>query len=382
MSRAPRNPARSEHVGSLLRSPDLLAEIDAVYEQGHTALLDEERHRDLSGLHRTEDACVEALVRRQSEIGLDVISDGEVRRRMYTNSFYDAVEGLGAAQASLPFRDDAGSVVEFPGPPMIVDRLRKVANPAAEEAGRMAQLTERPFKITFPAVSWLAATGVFAPALATGAYEDLGDLVDHAGEIQIDISRETVEAGAGYLQFDTGVYSFLVSEEFKRGLAAHGVSPERALELGMRADKRVLESLPQGVTTSFHLCRGNFRSRWLFGGSIDPIAEAMFSLPFDRFLIEWEDEERQGDYTALRFVPRGGPTVTMGVISSKRPELEADDDVVRRIEAAARHVPIEQLAISPQCGFASTSEGNDVSADDQWRKLELVERVAERVWGS
>jgi 5-methyltetrahydropteroyltriglutamate--homocysteine methyltransferase len=382
LSATPRHPARSEHVGSLLRSPDLRREMDAVYEDRHTALLDEERAQDLGPLHAAEDASVEADVRRQEEIGLDVISDGEARRRMYTSSFYDAVEGLAPSPMTLEFRGEAGAVVEFPGPPVVVERLRKVANPAAEEARRMTSLTSRPFKVTFPAVSWLAATGSFAPAVGNRAYESLDDLVGHATELQIDISRETVEAGARYLQFDTGVYSFFIDEHFKHALTEHGVSPEHALELGMRADTRVLEALPDDVTTGFHFCRGNFRSRWLLDGSIEPVAEAMFSVPFDRFLIEWEDEERQGDFSALRHVPRGGPIVTLGIISSKHPGLEEEDDIVRRIESAARYVPIEQLAVSPQCGFASTSEGNEISADDQWRKLELVERVAERVWGS
>jgi 5-methyltetrahydropteroyltriglutamate--homocysteine methyltransferase len=382
LSATARHPARSEHVGSVLRSPELLREIDAVYEDRHTALLDEERARDLGALHAAEDACVEAVVRRQEAIGLDVISDGEVRRRMYTSSFYDAVEGLAQSPMTLEFRDAAGDVAEFAGPPVIVQRLRKVANPAAEEARRMTALTSRPFKVTFPAVSWLAATGAFSPAVGNGAYESLDDLVGHVAELQIEIARETVDAGAQYLQFDTGVYSFFIDEHFKHGLTDHGVNPERALELGMRADTRVLEALPDDITTGFHFCRGNFRSRWLLDGSIEPVAEAMFSVPFDRFLIEWEDEERQGDFSPLRHVPRGGPIVTLGIISSKRSRLEDEDDMVRLIESAARYVPIEQLAVSPQCGFASTSEGNEISADDQWRKLELVERVAERVWGS
>jgi len=382
LSATARHPARSEHVGSLLRSPELASELDAVYDDRHTALLDEERARDLGALHAAEDACVEAVVRRQEEIGLDVIADGEVRRRMYTSSFYDAVEGLAPSPMTLEFRDGAGDVVEFPGPPVVVERLRKFANPAAEEARRMASLTSRPFKVTFPAVSWLAATGAFAPAVGNGAYESLDDLVGHVTELQMDISRETVDAGAQYLQFDTGVYSFLIDEHFKHTLTESGVDPEHALELGMRADTRVLEALPDDITTGFHFCRGNFRSRWLLDGSIEPVAEAMFSVPFDRFLIEWEDEERQGDFSALRHVPHGGPIVTLGIISSKDAGLEEEDDIVRRIESAARYVPIEQLAVSPQCGFASTSEGNEISADDQWRKLELVERVAERVWGS
>ena len=248
----------------------------------------------------------------------------------------------------------------------------------------MASLTTRPFKVTFPAVSWLAATGAFAPAVGNGAYESLDDLVGHVAELQTDISRETVDAGARYLQFDTGVYSFFIDEHFKH-------APDRARRApwitlwswGCAPTPACSRRCPDDVTTGFHFCRGNFRSRWLLDGSIEPVAEAMFSVPFDRFLIEWEDEERQGDFSALRHVPRGGPIVTLGIISSKRSGLEEEDDIVRRIEAAARYVPIEQLAVSPQCGFASTSEGNEItppttngassSSSSAWR---------ERVWSS
>jgi methionine synthase II (cobalamin-independent) len=165
-------------------------------------------------------------------------------------------------------------------------------------------------------------------------------------------------------------------------VGALGEDERSLLSKALAADNAVLEGLPAGVTSGLHLCRGNFRSRWWAQGSLEPVAERMFGeLGYDRLLVEWEDTERQGDYSPLRFVPEDGPIVVMGVVSSKLPELESDDEILRRMEAAARYLDISRLAISPQCGFASVWYGNELSEDDQWRKLELVTRTANKIWG-
>jgi 5-methyltetrahydropteroyltriglutamate--homocysteine methyltransferase len=162
-----------------------------------------------------------------------------------------------------------------------------------------------------------------------------------------------------------------------------GEDAESLLGKALAADNAVLEGLPAGVTTGLHLCRGNFRSRWWAQGSLEPVAERMFGeLRYDRLLVEWEDTEREGDYSALRFVPADGPIVVMGVVSSKLPALESDEEILRRMDEAARYLDIGRLAISPQCGFASVWYGNELTEDDQWRKLELVTRTANKIWGS
>lgn len=166
-------------------------------------------------------------------------------------------------------------------------------------------------------------------------------------------------------------------------LAKIGETAESLLEKAIAVDNAILEGLPAHVTTATHLCRGNYRSLWWLEGKLDAIAEQMFnSLRHDRLLIEWEDVEREGDYRPLRFVPKGRPVIVMGVVSTKVPEVESEDEVVRRLEDAAQFVDLDQLAISPQCGFASCWEGNDIAEEIQWRKLEVVAGVADRLWAT
>jgi 5-methyltetrahydropteroyltriglutamate--homocysteine methyltransferase len=384
----PRSPARSDHVGSLLRPPELLAEIHRVYERGHTTLHAEERAKDLSRLRELEDQAIQTVVQRQIEAEVDLITDGEFRRVLFTNSFYDAVEGLEPNPEPLHFYGDDGSVVEHPGPALVSGRLRKLDSPGAREAQFLASITDRPLKITFPAPSWFCFQSLRAPALHNGTYDGVDELLGDTVGILGELASDAAAAGASCLQFDEPAYSFLVMPGINEIVTAMGSSADRLMESAVVTDRRFLEALPGEVTTAVHLCRGNYASRHMSSGTLDPVAEAMFSLPFDRFLIEWEDVAREGDFSALRHVPSPGPIVVLGVLSSKSPRIETEDELLRRIEDATAYLPIEQLAISPQCGFASAlsaldgGDGNEMDADTQWRKLEVQARVAERVWGS
>jgi 5-methyltetrahydropteroyltriglutamate--homocysteine methyltransferase len=384
-----RTPARVEHVGSLLRPPPLREELERIYTPGHTALLADERAKDRTRLHELEDEGIAAAVRRQEELGLDVLTDGEFRRIMFTNSFYDAVEGVGPSERPLEFRADDGSVVEFPGPVALTGRLRRIDNPAAREAAHMRSLTGRRFKVTFPAASWFCVQSMVSPARREGIYDSDAELLSEIVGIQHELVEETIAAGAPHIQFDLPAHSFLVDPHFREMLPALGASVERLMAQAVDVETALLSALPGHVTKAVHLCRGNYRSRYMAGGVLEPVAESLFSLPYDRFLVEWEDTEREGDFSALRFVPRGGPVVVMGIMSSKSPRVEDEDELVRRLDEAARYLPIEQLAISPQCGFSSAlvtgeeggTTGNEITEDVQWRKLEVLMRVGERVWG-
>ena len=384
----PRTPARSDHIGSLLRPADLLAEVHRVYERGHTTLQREEREKDRSHLRELEDAAIRNVVQRQVDVGLDVVTDGEFRRVLFTNSFYDAVEGLEPNLATLAFRGDDGSVVEHPGPALVGSRLRQIDSPAAREAEFLASLTDRPFKVTFPAASWFCFQSYRAPAVQRGIYESVEELLGETVDILSELASEAARAGAGCLQFDEPAYTFLLTPHIDEFMGSLGSSADGLREMSVETDQRFLDSLPADVTKAVHLCRGNYASRYMGSGSLDPVAEALFSLPFDRFLIEWEDVEREGDFSALRHVPSPGPIVVLGVVSSKDPRVEDEDELLRRIEEATRYLPVEQLAISPQCGFASAlgaldgPDGNELAADIQWRKLEVQAQVAERVWGA
>ena len=372
-----RIPARAETVGSLLRPPRLRAAIEAFYEAGHSAVLAEERTKDRAALRLLEDEAIRDVVRRQMDAGLDIVTDGELRRWMFLNSFYDAVEGVRTGK-TVRFRDDRGGEVPL-RVHEIVGRLRRVDSPAAREAAFLADLTAgQPFKVTFPAAS------IFGHPLTTlpGAYGSLDEFIEHAIEIEQGLVADAIEAGAWYIQFDFPLYPYLVDPAWTDRFRAAGFDPERLLEAALAVDRRVLEGIPGRVTTGLHICRGNYRSSWMCEGSLEPVAEQVFGdLPYDVFLVEWDDLARDGGFESVRFL-RPGSIMVMGLISTKRPELEDEDDVVRRMaEAATVAGGIERLAISPQCGFASVMIGNVTDEEAQWRKLELVGRVADRLWG-
>jgi 5-methyltetrahydropteroyltriglutamate--homocysteine methyltransferase len=374
---SPRRPARAETVGSLLRPRVLRAAIDRFYEPGHSAALDEERERDRSELTAIEDDAIREAVRRQHECGLDVITDGEFRRWMFMNSFYDAVSGVRTGK-TVAFRNDRGEDVEL-AVHEIVARLEQVDSPGEREAAFMTEAAgETPFKVTFPAAS------IFAHPFTTveGAYGSVAEFVDEAVAIERQLVADAIAAGAGYIQFDFPLYPYLVDPAWIGRFKAAGHDLDAVLEAALAADAAVLEGIPDDVTVGLHICRGNYRSSWMCEGSLEPVAERVFGgLPYDTFLVEWDDEGRDGGYAPVRHL-RDGSVMVMGLINSKTPALEDENDLVRRMEESATHAGgMERLAISPQCGFASVMLGNETNEDAQWRKLELVGTVADRLWG-
>jgi 5-methyltetrahydropteroyltriglutamate--homocysteine methyltransferase len=372
-----RTPARAETIGSLLRPSGLRAAIDAFYEAGHSAVLGEERSRDRTRLRAREDEAIREAVRRQIDAGLDVVTDGEFRRWMFMNSFYDAVEGV-RTDKTVRFRGAGGSEVEL-RVHEIVDRLRPVDSPAACEVAFLADETGGfPFKVTFPAAS------IFGHPLTTipDAYGSLDEFVDHAIEIERGVVADAIEAGVTYVQFDFPLYPYLVDPQWVERFRKAGADRGALLDRALAADRRILQGIPDHVTTGLHICRGNYRSSWMCEGSLEPVAERVFGdLPYDAFLVEWDDLGRDGGFEPVRFL-REGSTMVMGLISSKTPAVEREEDVLRRMEEAARVAGgLDRLAVSPQCGFASVMVGNEITEDAQWRKLALVGRVADRLWG-
>lgn len=357
-----RRPARADVVGSLLRPPELRS---AVVERS-----------DAAHLGAVADAAIETAVRRQIEVGLDVVSDGEFRRWMFLNSFYDALDGVATDRSEIEFRNDRGETVALTVP-SVERRLTKVASPGAVEAAFLASITDVPFKIAFPAASlFVHPFGVSRDAYATSE-----EFVDHAIAIERELIADAIEAGCRYVQLDFPLYPYLVDPEWVARFEAAGHEIDDLIGRAIAADKAILEGIPEHVTTGLHVCRGNYRSRWLCAGALDPVAERMFGeLPYDAFLVEWDDIGRDGGYESVRHTP-AGRVVVMGLISSKRRELETEDEIVCRLDEATRYLPLDQLAVSTQCGFASVIEGNEIDEDTQWRKLDLVARVADRVWG-
>jgi methionine synthase II (cobalamin-independent) len=355
---AAHSPARAEVVGSLLR-PERLLDGTAPRE-----VVDEE---------------VRNAVARQVDLGLDVVTDGEFGRVAFTHSFYDAIEGIEPTPVPVRFRNAAGEKVVYNGVPRISGRLRKVDSPLAHEADRLRAITDHPFKLTLPAASWFLPGAFFEQG---GFYDSHDELLEDTLAIQRELIAEAIGAGARYVQLDFPSYVQLVDDGAREyALVRQGIDPDAFLAKALDLDRRVIEGFPTDVTFAMHICRGNYRSMWIYEGSLEPVAEAIFGeLPYDVFLVEWDDPGRAGDYSALRHLPKG-PVAVLGLVSTKHSEVETREALMRDIERAAEHADIGQLALSPQCGFASVSEGNEISPQAQWSKLEVVGRVAAEVWG-
>jgi 5-methyltetrahydropteroyltriglutamate--homocysteine methyltransferase len=377
-----RSPARAETVGSLLRPPKLKAAVESFYAPGHSAVLDEERAKDRDELRALEDDAIRTAVERQIDVGLDVVTDGEFRRWMFMNSFYDAVSGIRTGK-TVRFRNDRGEDVEL-HIHEIVDRLRVVDSPASREAAFLTEATGGyPFKVTFPAAS------IFTHPLTTVAgpdgsgYGSLEEFVEHAIEIERTLVADAIVAGAGYVQFDFPLYPYLADPAWIARFREGGHDIGALVEAAIAADTAVLRCIPDGVTAALHICRGNYRSSWMCEGSLEPVAERVFGeLPYDAFLVEWDDLGRDGGFEPIRFL-REGSIMVMGIVSTKTRELENEHDLLRRMDEAAGFAGgLDRLAISPQCGFASVMVGNETDEDVQWHKLELVSRVADRLWGT
>jgi 5-methyltetrahydropteroyltriglutamate--homocysteine methyltransferase len=245
----------------------------------------------------------------------------------------------------------------------------------------MSAITSHLYKVAFPAGSFLALPFHWRAGVNDHAYASHRELVEHAVAIEKQMIAETVAAGCRYIQLDFPAYPFLCDPDWTARMERAGFDWNATLDLCEWADREVVAAIPAGVRTGIHLCRGNHESRYVAAGALDAVAERFFALPYDSFLVEWDDTERMGDFSALRYLPRNGNSVVvMGIVNTKAQALEKHEDVLRRLDEAARYAGAERLALSPQCGFASTLKGNDLDEDAQWRKLELVAAAARAYW--
>jgi 5-methyltetrahydropteroyltriglutamate--homocysteine methyltransferase len=383
MSRAVRTTPRAEGVGSLIRSPEVIKKFTDVYADktvGSPAFVLPEKAAALADLARTTDAAVAELVRRQLDAGMDIITDGEIRRAVFTSCFFNGVEGVGAPKERPELPNPDGTTFEYLADPVPTGRLRKVRNPLVEEVATLRQLhPSAPIKVTVPAASiFLWAASGEPPSEYSSPFEMVEDVI---GILQ-EMVAEAVAAGATNIQFDGIFYPGFDDGSAEHLASAVGITVDQLLAKGLELDAKVLDGIPDHVTTSTHICRGNMAGARK-GFLLDHVAERMFAeLPFDRWLIEWEDPERHGDFSSLRFV-QDDQIVVLGLVSTKTPVLEDEDELVRRVEESSKFISVDQLAVSPQCGFSS-GIGYQLTKDSetQWRKLELVGQVADRVWGS
>jgi 5-methyltetrahydropteroyltriglutamate--homocysteine methyltransferase len=362
-------PYRADHVGSFLRPPELLEARRAVAQ-------------DPQRLHAIEDRDIQRVLAKQEELGFDIFTDGEFRRRNFMSDFTDAVEGFdlgdAVARAWKAGQEKVAPVSSVTG--IVTRKLRAVEPLTGRELPFLKKHSPGNIKMTLPSATQFPAIS-FKRGVTDKIYKDHSELLwDIVAIMKTELARLSAE-GVKYIQIDAPRYSYFMDPKWREWIRTEmNVAPDALLDESIRADNACFAAARRpGVTLAMHLCRGNNRSHWYAEGGYDAIAEKLFAtMAVDRFLLEYDDD-RSGTFQPLRLVPRE-KTVVLGLISSKKPQLENADDVVRRIEDAARYFPLENLALSPQCGFASTMEGNLLTEEEQWSKLRLVSDVARRVW--
>ncbi len=368
---------RADHVGSLLRPLDLL---EARENPGTTP----------EQLARLEDRHILQALERQRELGFRIFSDGEFRRHGFMSDFNDSVEGLDNAEAvGRDWKTAGGSAAALAGrkdrlPGVVIAKIRQRKRLTAHESAFLRQHAPGDIKITLPTPNQFPAIA-YKKGLSDSAYGSYSEFLWDIVPIFQAEMRALASEGVPYIQIDAPRYSYFIDPKWRRYVAEEmGVEPERALDEAIRVDNTCIEGAREGARqgrplVAIHLCRGNNRSQWYAEGGYDPIAEKLFNeLQVDAFLLEY-DSQRAGTFEPLRFVPRG-KMVVLGLVSTKVPEMESGDQLLRRIEEASQYVPVQQLALSPQCGFASNEQGNLLTEEQQWRKLELVVETARKVW--
>jgi 5-methyltetrahydropteroyltriglutamate--homocysteine methyltransferase len=365
-------PIRADHVGSLLRPPDLLRARDA-FARGALSRAD---------LSAQEDAAVLEALDRQRQVGLQIFTDGEFRRGSWITDMAEAVDGFVPQSRMVEWHTPAGEVAAEASTSSVVGgRLQPRRRLTGAETPFLKQHAAGPIKMTLPAPSnfWVVS---WKEGVSTAAYASRSEMLHDVTRILRAEVEALVNDGVAYIQLDAPFYGAFIDEHQRAALRGVSIDPDRALKEVVAADNAVIDGLARdGLTLALHICRGNSRSRWAYQGGYDPIAEALFSqVAVDTFLLEYDSVERDGGFEPLRFFPRG-KTAVLGLVTTKAAELESPDDLRRRVDEAARIVPLEQLALSPQCGFASVAAGNALSEDDQWRKLELVVETARQIWG-
>ncbi|HSU04496.1 MAG TPA: 5-methyltetrahydropteroyltriglutamate--homocysteine S-methyltransferase [Acetobacteraceae bacterium] len=368
MSPRTRPPFRADHVGSLLR-PKPLAEARAAYKAGKLPDV---------GLRVIEDQCIADAIARQETVGLRDATDGEYRRAYW---HYDFVAGLDGVEIYEPeqkiqFKGATLShALRVNGPirynhPVMVDHFRFLASHVHSAMPKQ----------TIPSPSVVHFRGGRG-AIDSRVYPELDGFFADLGEAYHSAVQAFAGAGCRYLQLDEVYIAYLCDPEQIAGLKARGEHVEGLLDIYADLINRAIEGRPDDMTLSMHLCRGNFRSTWVASGGYEPVAEVLFNkINADAYFMEY-DTDRAGGFEPLRFVPRGNKVVVLGLVTSKTGTLESKDELKRRIDSASKYLPLEQLALSPQCGFASTEEGNLLSEEQQWAKLRLCVEVAQEVWG-
>jgi 5-methyltetrahydropteroyltriglutamate--homocysteine methyltransferase len=361
-------PYRADQVGSLLRPPELKrARQDLAAGK-----------IDAAGLRAVEDRCIAAAVAKQQALGLRAVTDGEYRRSWWHFDFLAGLDGV--------TRTVGEKTIQFHGATtpsdniIVTGRIGVTETPMLQDFVFLKNQAAVTAKFTIPAPAVLHFRGG-RESISRSAYPSLDEFFADTAEAYKKILLSFYAAGCRYLQFDDTVWGYLCSESERAASRARGDEPDALPEIYAQMTNEVLAVKPADMTITTHVCRGNFRSSWISTGGYEPVAEVLLErMNYDGYFLEY-DTDRAGGFEPLRFLPSGAKKVVLGLVTSKTGELESRDSIEQRITEATRFAPLEQLCLSPQCGFASTEQGNLLSEEEQWRKLRLVVDVAASVWG-
>ena len=364
-------PYRADQVGSLLR-PNYLIEARQKHALGTI---------DAAALRVIEDRAIAEVVKMQESAGLKAVTDGEFRRAHWLVDFLTGFEGIEATKSdyTVTFKGKNGETATTSSMMVVSDKVMRRKPIMVEDFAALKSVAKQTAKLCIPSPTYMHMRGG-RKVVNQKAYPDMAGFWDDITAAYRQEVAGLVDAGCTYLQLDDVSFANLCDENICNQIAQDGENPRKIPELYAQIINRIVGDRPKTLDVTIHTCRGNHASMWMAEGGYEPVADALFNITdVNGFFLEY-DTERAGDFSPLRFVPKG-KRVVLGLISSKEPALESKDDLKRRIDEAARHMPLDQICISPQCGFASTAQGNKITEDIEKRKLELAVEVATEVWG-
>jgi methionine synthase II (cobalamin-independent) len=371
MSQRTAPPFRADHVGSFLRPKELLA----ARERQQTGEITKEE------LRKVEDRAIRDIVKFQEDLGLQAVTDGEFRRTYFHIDFLEQLEGVETHTGfTSQFHTKKGDVGFAPPVLKVTGKVKHDKPIQLEDFKFLKSVTKRTPKVTIPSPTMLHFRSARA-GISEQAYPDMDAFFADVAAAYRDEIRSLGEAGCTYLQLDDTNLAYLCDPKIREGAKQRGLDPDHLPRDYAKLINAAIKDKPAGMTICTHLCRGNFKSAWVAEGSYEPVAEVLFNeLKVDGYFLEYDDP-RSGDFSPLRFVPKDR-TVVLGLVTTKVGELESKDTIKRRIDEAAKFMPLEQMCLSPQCGFSSTSHGNEIASEAQTTKMRLIVETAREVWGS
>ena len=362
-------PYRADHVGSLLR-PRALLKARQRYQEKEISKQD---------LRSVEDRHISEVIKKQEAVGLKSITDGEFRRAFFHLDFLEQLAGV-TVKGSIAASSDAQDKVGFTPPKLsVTGKLRHVKTIQVDDFNYLRSQVNQTPKVSIPSPTMIHFRGG-RKAIDIEAYPDMDEFFEDLAQCYRDEINALYQSGCRYIQLDDTNLAYLCDPKMRAGALERGDEPNELPHAYAALINSVIDDRPTDLTVGVHLCRGNFRSTWFAEGGYEPIAEVLFNeLNVDAYFLEYDDE-RSGDFAPLRFVP-DDKTVVLGLVTTKLPTLELSRDLIQRIKEAGQYMPLENMCLSPQCGFSSTLHGNEISEDDQWAKLELVVKTAVDIWG-